>query len=87
MKLTVYPSRIAGSITVPGSKSHTIRGIVAALAADGVSTLRAPLDSADTRSVLAAATALGALCQEQEGEWHITGTGGHSWNASEAREK
>ncbi len=77
MKLTVYPSRIAGSITVPGSKSHTIRGIVAALAADGVSTLRAPLDSADTRSVLAAATALGALCQEQEGEWHITGTGGH----------
>ncbi len=76
MKLNVRPSRLAGSIDVPGSKSHTVRGVVAALAADGVSVLRNPLDSADTRSVLNAAAALGAVCEEDGGVWRIAGAGG-----------
>ena len=59
MKLLVKPSRVRGKIAVTGSKSHTIRGIAAALAAEGKSTLIAPLESADTRSTLEAAKLLG----------------------------
>ena len=76
MKLIVKPSRLAGEIAVIGSKSHTIRGIAAALMANGTSVLHAPLDSADTRSTLGAAMAFGAEVRETEGRWEITGTGG-----------
>ena len=76
MDLKVVPSRIRGSIAVIGSKSHTIRGITAALLAEGTSTLVAPLESADTRSTLTAACRLGATVKELPGRWEITGTGG-----------
>lgn len=42
MKLLVRPSLLRGEIAVTGSKSHTIRGIAAALAANGTSVLVAP---------------------------------------------
>ena len=69
MDLKVVPSRIRGSIAVIGSKSHTIRGITAALLAEGTSTLVAPLESADTRSTLTAACRLGATVKELPGRW------------------
>ncbi len=77
MKLIVKPSFVSGSIAVPGSKSHTIRGITAALAADGECTLRAPLESADTRSTLNAACKLGAKFRQSGKDWIITGTAGN----------
>ena len=76
MKLLVRPSRLRGEIAVTGSKSHTIRGIAAALAANGTSVLVAPLESADTRSTLEAARLLGAKVREHDDVWEITGTGG-----------
>lgn len=77
MILEVTPSRISGNIAVPGSKSHTIRGITAALLADGTSQMTAPLESADTRSVLAAARQLGAGVKQTRGNWLVSGRGGH----------
>ncbi|MDR0931639.1 MAG: 3-phosphoshikimate 1-carboxyvinyltransferase [Victivallales bacterium] len=76
MKLRVRPSRIRGEIAVSGSKSHTIRGIIAALASSGTSRLIAPLKSDDTCSALNAAKALGAKITEADEFWEITGTGG-----------
>ena len=77
MKLFVKPSRVTGAIAVPGSKSHTIRGIAAALLADGESTLHAPLISADTLSARQAAVDLGARFRELgDGSWRFTGTAG-----------
>ncbi len=76
MKLLVKPSRISGTFAVPGSKSHTIRGTVAGLMANGVSVLRYPLLSADTLSTLAAIEELGAGVEQRPNEWRITGTGG-----------
>ena len=76
MNLTVTPSKICGSIAVSGSKSHTIRGIIAALCADGTSILHAPLASEDTLAVLDAAVLLGAKVRRAPGFWEITGTGG-----------
>ena len=76
MKLTVKPSVLKGEIAVSGSKSHTIRGIVAALAGTGKSFLRSPLESADTLAVLDAAKLLGAQVVCGRDFWEITGTGG-----------
>ena len=60
MNLIVRPSEITGRVAVPGSKSHTIRAVAAALAAGGESIVHAPLISADTISTLNAAERLGA---------------------------
>ncbi len=76
MILRVRRSRLAGTIAVPGSKSHTIRGIVAALQGKGVSILRAPLDSEDTRSVLDAARLFGAPVTEYPDRWEVGGMEG-----------
>ena len=60
MNLIVRPSEVTGRVAVPGSKSHTIRAVAAALAAGGESIVHAPLISADTISTLNAAERLGA---------------------------
>ena len=77
MKLRVRPSRIRGEVAVPGSKSHTIRGLIAALAADGESRLVAPLYSADTLAVRRAAETLGMRVREDGRDWVCLGTGGN----------
>ena len=68
-------SLLAGRIAVPGSKSHTIRAVIAALLAEGTSEIHAPLYSADTKSALSAAEALGAKVDETLSCWKITGCG------------
>lgn len=70
----VSPSaELSGTIAVPGSKSHTIRAVIAAFLADGVSEIIAPLYSADTASALSAVRALGAVVDESRSRWLITG--------------
>ncbi len=76
MKIIVTKSLLRGHISVPGSKSHTIRAIAAALMADGVSIIRAPLESADTNSALQAAKLLGARVEQSADCWSVSGTGG-----------
>lgn len=76
MILRVRKSMLSGTIAVPGSKSHTIRGIVAALQSSGKCILRAPLDSEDTRSALEAAKSFGAAVAEFPDRWEIGGLKG-----------
>ena len=76
VKVTVSKSILKGEISVPGSKSHTIRAIAIASMADGVSKIIAPLVSEDTISALGAASAFGAKVEKEPGIWTITGTGG-----------
>ncbi len=68
-------SQLEGKIAVPGSKSHTIRAVIAALLGNGTSYIHAPLYSADTRSALQAARNLGAEVEETAKLWKITGCG------------
>lgn len=75
MKIVVEKSQLAGSVRIPGSKSHTIRAIVIATLADGISHIEQPLDSWDTQSAAAAGRAFGAEIASGE-EWVIRGTGG-----------
>ncbi len=76
MYASVRSTKLAGSVPIPGSKSHTIRALLIAALADGTSKITAPLHSADTRSCLEACRALGAEIREEEGDFVVTGTGG-----------
>ena len=60
MKLIVQPSQLSGTVPIPGSKSHTIRGVMIASLAEGTSVLRSPLNSADAEAAVRVCRGLGA---------------------------
>lgn len=73
--------RLAGELTVPGSKSLTNRALVAAACAGGESVLLNPLDSTDTRALAAALELLGAEMFLEGFGWRVRGplrSRGHS---------
>lgn len=75
MEFVCRTSVLKGTVNVPGSKSHTIRGVLLGSLAAGESTLLAPLASADTESAVRVYTGLGARFDCQPGCWRITGLG------------
>jgi len=64
MKVRISPRCFSGSVKIPASKSHTIRQLLIASLADGVSEIFAPLDSLDARSCVNACRAFGAEITE-----------------------
>jgi 3-phosphoshikimate 1-carboxyvinyltransferase len=66
MDIQLYPSGVSGSIRVPASKSQTIRALLLATFAGGVSVIQNPLDSQDTRSCIEACRAFGAEIQQDD---------------------
>jgi len=77
MKLIVEKSKLAGTVSIPGSKSHTIRAVAIASLADGQSTIRNPLASDDTLSAVKCYRAFGATIDTtEERMWKVIGTGG-----------
>ena len=69
---------LKGNITVPGSKSCTIRAVMLGMLADGITTIHNPLASRDGISALRAAKLLGAtVSADQENHiWTIQGLSG-----------
>ena len=65
-------------VSIPSSKSHTIRALLIAALAEGESRLENPLDSADARSCIDACRALGAEIDTgaEPGLWRVRGNGG-----------
>ena len=77
MQLLVRKSSLEGTVSIPGSKSHTIRALAIASLAKGVSTIRNPLRSGDTLSAVECYRALGATVDTKDDTaWKVTGTGG-----------
>jgi 3-phosphoshikimate 1-carboxyvinyltransferase len=77
MRLEARRSSISGVISVPGSKSHTIRAVAIACMAAGKSTIRGPLLSDDTVSAAGAAKAFGAKVERgDDSVWTVEGVGG-----------
>jgi len=64
MRVRINPHRFSGEVKIPASKSHTIRQLLIASLADGVSEIKYPLDSLDTRSCVSACKAFGAEITE-----------------------
>ena len=76
MKIKIRKSQLNGTISVPSSKSHTIRAIAIASIADGSSEIHNPLISEDATAALNAAKLLGADVSISEEVWTVTGTAG-----------
>jgi len=77
MKLIVRKSRLKGEVTIPASKSHTIRAVAIASLAKGQSTIRNPLVSNDTQATVDCYRTLGARIDTSDSKlWKVTGTGG-----------
>jgi len=77
MDLIVEKSVLNGRVTIPGSKSHTIRAVMIASLANGSSTIRAPLVSEDTLSAVRCCRGLGAMIDTNQADaWQVEGTGG-----------
>jgi 3-phosphoshikimate 1-carboxyvinyltransferase len=75
MIFSTRESTLSGSVRIPGSKSHTIRGLILGLLADGESILRMPLESSDTRSCRTLVRALGGDVDDTSPDlWKIQGT-------------
>ncbi|WP_407426380.1 3-phosphoshikimate 1-carboxyvinyltransferase [Treponema sp.] len=82
MNIIASKSSLSGNITVPGSKSHTIRALLLATIAEGTSHIKNPLPSADCLSTAAAVPLIGSeidLNLTTEGEpgteWVVNGAG------------
>ena len=78
MQLKVGKSRLKGSVSVPASKSHTIRAVAVASLAKGQSRIINPLISSDSVSAANCYKALGADIDTTDKTcWKVTGTGGN----------
>ena len=79
MKLISHKSKLSGNITVPGSKSHTIRALILAAISDGKSEIKNPLPSNDCLSTAKAINLIGAKCEyltdSSELKWTVYGAG------------
>lgn len=82
MNIIASKHNLSGAITVPGSKSHTIRALILASLAEGKSVIRNPLPSADCLSTAAAVPLIGSKVElnlSEEGEpgtqWVVYGAG------------
>jgi 3-phosphoshikimate 1-carboxyvinyltransferase len=68
MRARINPHTFSGTVRIPGSKSHTIRQLIIASLADGMSEIADPLDSLDTQSCVAACRAFGAIITENRSQ-------------------
>lgn len=82
MKISTEKSELSGEISVPGSKSHTIRALLLAAMSDGVCKISNPLPSEDCLSTYAALPLIGAsanLGESSDGSpsktWTVYGAG------------
>ena len=71
--LLIKKSSLYGNITIPPSKSHTLRSLVFALMAKGTSHITNPLDSPDTCAMIRAIQSLGAKVEKKENTLLVTG--------------
>lgn len=75
MKILSSKKSLSGTISVPGSKSHTIRACIFAALAEGTSYIRNPLPSADGISATKAIQEIGAKVTLKEDCWEVVGAG------------
>lgn len=73
MKISSQKSQLSGRVSVPGSKSHTIRALILASLAEGTSHIKNPLPSNDCLSTVQAVKQIGAEVSLPEGESDASG--------------
>lgn len=73
MKVSIKRSEANGRVTAPPSKSYTIRGIMCAALADGVSQIINPLSSDDTQAAIHVLGQVGIPISEKGNYWQVIG--------------
>lgn len=73
MRVVVSKSRIKGKVTVPSSKSMTIRALFCAALTKGESQISNPLISDDTNFAAAVLGKVGIKIEDIDGVWHVHG--------------
>lgn len=73
MIASISKSRISGRITVPSSKSYTIRGLFCAAMAEGKSEILSPLDSDDTEAAFGVLSQIGVKFNRRTDAWEVIG--------------
>ena len=77
MEFIVEPSTVKGAVSIPASKSHTIRALFLGMLGQGQSSIRQPLKSRDTLAAADAVRAFGAVVEDDgRGGWTVHGLGG-----------
>lgn len=69
---------LRGEVTVPGSKSHTIRALILAAIAEGTSCIHNPLPSEDCMASFKAIELIGAKSSKRGSDWIVDGAGSHA---------
>lgn len=75
-EITVETSLLSGHITIPSSKSQTLRAILFGALAEGTSTIEDPLQSPDTSAMIEALRSMGAHVSANENRLVVKGFGG-----------
>jgi 3-phosphoshikimate 1-carboxyvinyltransferase len=75
MKVSINKSEVTGKVVAPSSKSYTIRALMCAALAKGVSEIVHPLGSDDTAAALNVLGKLGVLIGTAKDSWRVTGGG------------
>ena len=73
MKAKIFPGSIHGEMSVPSSKSHTIRALIIATLAGGRSYIRNPLLSDDCKAAMRIAGQFGSTVTAEDGCWIVDG--------------
>jgi 3-phosphoshikimate 1-carboxyvinyltransferase len=73
MKVSISKSELKGKVSVPSSKSLTIRGLMCAALAKGESELINPLVSEDTKAAANVLRQIGVRIQMGDGLWRVIG--------------
>ncbi|OGO30474.1 MAG: 3-phosphoshikimate 1-carboxyvinyltransferase [Chloroflexi bacterium RBG_16_56_11] len=73
MKITVEKSRVIGRVSVPSSKSMTLRGLMCAALAKGESEIVHPLVSDDTAAAADVLGKVGITIRKEPGVWRVSG--------------
>ncbi len=72
----IQSSRLKGSVTIPSSKSQTLRAILFASLAQGISHIYSPLASPDAEAMVNACRLLGANIQQISNGYRVEGIAG-----------
>jgi 3-phosphoshikimate 1-carboxyvinyltransferase len=78
MKAVISKSNIRGSVSIPASKSMTIRALMCAALSSGRSEIINPLISEDTNAAASVLTQIGADIQKGSGVWKVIGSKLHA---------
>jgi 3-phosphoshikimate 1-carboxyvinyltransferase len=73
MRVLINQSDMAGDVTIPSSKSMTIRALMCAALAKGETEIRSPLVSDDTSAAADVLGKIGVAVRKENGVWWVSG--------------